>query len=128
MDTKEKELSEYLENLGVDSIQDAESYAELYRQKQNTLEQAQKSLKSELEGQNLSELKEQLAEYGDLSNIRSEKEITDDLVEAKTERNDLSKEAGEAQTKLDEWKEKYGSSDEVLLAVWQINIYEPLKN
>lgn len=115
LEMKEAELSEHLENLGVDSIQDAESFAELYRQKQNTFKQGQKSYKDELGDQDISELKEKLAEYGDLSQVRAEKEITDDLIEAKTERNDLNKEAEEAKHKLEEWKDKYESYDDLVL-------------
>lgn len=117
LESKKKELTGYLEELDVDSLQGAESYAELYRQKQNALEQAQKSYENELGDRSLEELKEELASYGDLSEVRSSDEITEDMVEARTVLNQLKQEAEEAENQLKEWKQKYDSYDEVSIAL-----------
>jgi exonuclease SbcC len=115
LDTKERELDDCLEKLEVESLQDAESQAELYRQKQNDLTQVKEQYENELGDKDLRKLKTQLEDYGNVSEVRPTEQITDDLVNARTELNQLKQEAKEAKTKLTEWKEKYGSSDDVLL-------------
>jgi exonuclease SbcC len=120
LDTKEQELADYLEKLEVEFLQDAESQAELYRQKQDDLTQAKKRYETELGDKDLKELKEELKKYGNVSEVRSTEEITNDLVNARTELNQLNQEAKEAKTKLAEWKEKYNSLDDVLLELADI--------
>jgi exonuclease SbcC len=65
-------------------------------------------------------LKTQLEDYGNVSEVRSTEEITNDLVNARTELNQLNQEAKESKAKLTEWKEKYNSSDDVLLELADI--------
>lgn len=115
LEVTKNELTDSLKELEVESIQDAESSAELYRQKQNNAEQAQKAYKNELGEENLEELKEQLKAYGDISEVRATDEINEDIVEVRTAINQLEQEAKEAKGKIEEWTEKYGSSDEVIL-------------
>ena len=115
LQAKKEELSSYLEDLEVESVQEAESYAQLYQKKGNDLEQAKKAYKNELGDQKVEELRTELEKYGDLSNVRSSEEITEDKVETRTALNQLKKEAEEAESKIEEWMEKYGSSDDVIL-------------
>ncbi len=115
LQTKKEELSSCLENLEVESAQEAESYAQLYQNKENDLEQAKKAYKNELGDQKLEDLKEELVAFGDLSDVRGSEEITDDIVETKTTLNQLNQEAEKAKNKIEEWTEKYGTSDEVIL-------------
>lgn len=111
---KKEELNSVLEKLEVETVQDAESFATLYQQKQQKLQQAEKLYKSELGEDNISDIKESLRELGDLKQIRSSEEITNELVDARTELQSLSKEAEEAQEKLDGWQESYSSVEAVL--------------
>lgn len=112
---KREELAGYLEDVEAESVQEAESYAELFRKKKNDLAQAEKTYKNELSEQRPDDLKKELEAYGDLSGVRSSKEITDDIVDTKTALNQLNKEAEEAESKIKEWTGRYGSSDEVIL-------------
>ncbi|WP_138431920.1 AAA family ATPase [Fodinibius saliphilus] len=115
LQAKKEEISGYLDDLEVGSVQEAESYAGLYQKKENDLAQAKKAYKKELGDHELEDLKEELEAYGDLSKVRSSEEITEDIVETKTTLNQLKKEAEEAETKIEEWTEKYGSSDDLIL-------------
>ncbi|MDZ7721069.1 MAG: AAA family ATPase [Balneolaceae bacterium] len=112
---KKEELNTVLQKFEVESVQDAESFASLYQQKQQKLQQAEKLYKSELGEDNISDLKESLKEFGDLKQIRSSEDITDDLVDARTELQSLTKEADEAGEKLEKWKETYESVEDVIL-------------
>ncbi|SHG31733.1 DNA repair exonuclease SbcCD ATPase subunit [Fodinibius roseus] len=112
---KKEELSNYLTGLETESVQEAESCAGLYQKKENDLEQAKKAYKNELGDQKLEDLKNELEAFGDLSGMRSSEEITEDIVETRTALNQLQKEAEEAESKIKEWTEKYGSSDDVIL-------------
>ena len=104
-----------LTKLDVDSVQSAESFAELYRQKKSDLESAEKLYNSELDGKSEDALKKELEELGDFDKVRSLEEISDDLVNAQTEMNSLSREADEAGEKLEKWKETYESVEDVIL-------------
>ncbi|MCC5915668.1 MAG: hypothetical protein JJU46_14935 [Balneolaceae bacterium] len=112
---KEQDLQRLLKELDVDSVQSAESMAELYRQKLQDKDNAEKLYRSELDGKSEDALKSELKELGDLDKVRSLDEISDDLVEKQTELNGLSKEADEAEEKLEKWKETYKSVDDVIL-------------
>jgi len=115
LSSKEKELKVLLEKLDVDSVQSAESFSELYRQKNADLESAEKLYNSELDGKSEDAFKKELEELGDLDKVRSLDEISEDLVDAQTELNGLSKEANEAGEKLEKWKENYESVEDVIL-------------
>ncbi|MDZ7692359.1 MAG: hypothetical protein U5K69_14690 [Balneolaceae bacterium] len=115
LQTKKEALSSFLEDLEADSAQEAESFAQLYQKKENDWEQAEKAYKNELGDQELEGLKGKLKAYGDLSEVRSSEEITEDIVETRTALNQLKKEAEEAESKIKEWTEKYGSSDDLIL-------------
>lgn len=113
---QEKEFTSELKKLEVESVQEAESFATLYQQKQLNVTQAEKLLNSELgDHQSLEELQKELKSYGDLSKVRSFEEINEDLVVAKTELNRISEQAEEAENQLKEWKKTYTSVDDVLL-------------
>ena len=73
---KKEELNRALQKLEVESVQDAESFATLYQQKQQKLLQAEKLYKSELGEDSINDLKESLKEFGDLKQIRSSEDIT----------------------------------------------------
>ncbi|MDZ7758090.1 hypothetical protein [Rhodohalobacter sp.] len=115
LSSKEKELQKLLKKLDVDSVQSAESFAEIYRQKKSDLESAEKLYNSELDGKSEDALKKELEELGDLDKVRSLDEISDDLVDAQTDLNSLSREADEAGEKLEKWKETYESVEDVIL-------------
>ena len=118
---KKKELTTHFEKLEVESIQDAESYAQLYQNKENDWKQAKQAYKNELGGKSLEELHEELEDYGDFSVVRDYEKITEDIVETKTELNRLKKEAEDAEHKIEEWTEKYGSSKDVILKVGELS-------
>ncbi len=113
--TIKSELSDYLENLEVETIQDADSFGQLLQKKRNDLDQAQKAYQNELDEQDLEELKEQLDAFGDLSEVRSTEDISDDIGETKAAIKQIEREDQEAKSKIEEWTEKYGSSDKVIL-------------
>lgn len=121
LQVKKDELSRYLADLEVASVQEAASYAGLYQKKENDWEQAKKAYKNELGEQKLQDLEAELDRYGDLSGVRSAEEITEDIVETRTTLNQLNKEAEEAQSKIEEWIDRYGSSDDVILELAEIS-------
>ncbi len=110
---KKEELNTAFQKLEVESVQGAESFATLYQQKQQKLQLAEKSYKSELGEDSINDLKESLNVLGDLKQIRSSEDITNELVDARTELQSLTNEAEEDQGKLDEWKQKYPSVEAV---------------
>jgi exonuclease SbcC len=112
---KKEELYAALQKLEVESVQDAESFATLYQQIQQKLQQAEKLYKSELGEDGIRDLKESLKEFGDLKQISSSEDITNDLVDARTDLQSLTKEANEAGEKLEKWKEDYESVEDVIL-------------
>jgi len=112
---KERELADELNELNVDSLQSAESVLELYNQKKQDLANASQLLKAELEGTTEEALKQEYAELGDLDKVRELAEISDEMVDIWTDLNDLSAKADEAREKLDVWKERYESSENLLL-------------
>lgn len=112
---KEQELKKQFEKLNVDSIQSAESAAELYRQKNQQLTQAENLYINELGDHDVDALKNELEELGDLDQVRSANEISDDLVNARTEFESLKKDAGAAQEQVAEWKKDYETVEDVIL-------------
>lgn len=112
---KEKELNDNYEKLEVDSLQSAESLAELYRQKKQQLAHAESVYKSELGDEDVQTLKEELDELGDLDQVRSLNEISDDLVEARTVFESLKKDADAAQDQIAEWQKEYDSVEDVIM-------------
>src|SRR5699024_6120192 len=117
LEKEKKKFNNRLGELETDSMQDAESYAELYRQKKNDLEQAKINYENELDDRGLEVLKEKLAKYGDLSEVRDSDEITEELVEAKAALNNLKQRADEAEEQLKEWINKYNSYNEISIAL-----------
>ncbi len=112
---KELDLKNQFKKLGVDSLQSAESFAELYRQKQQQLSQAESLYKSELGDDDVGELTKELKELGDLEQVRSVDEISDDLVDARTAFESLKKDAKAAEGQIAEWQKEYESVDDVIM-------------
>lgn len=112
---KEKELNNKYEKLKVDSLQSAESLAELYRQKKQQLTQAESVYKSELGDEDVETIKQELEELGDLDQVRSVNEISDDLVDARTAFESLKKDADAAQDQISEWQKEYDSVEDVIM-------------
>jgi len=112
---KDEELERELKKLTIKNVQEAESFAALYRQKKQTLHQAQSIYESELGDQKIEELKKELESYGNPDNVRAISEINEDLISARTELNRLSEQASDAEKQLNEWKKQYESVDDVLL-------------
>lgn len=112
---KEKELNNKYEKLEVDSLQSAESLAELYRQKKQQLTQAESVYKSELGDEDVETLKQELEELGDLDQVRSVNEISDDIVDARTAFESLKKDADAAQDQITEWQKEYDSVEDVIM-------------
>lgn len=112
---KEQDLKKQFEKLEVDSIQSAESLAGLYSQKQQDLNQAESMYKSEQGDEDVEALKEELKELGDLDQVRSVSEISDDLVDVRTAFESLKKDADAAQDQITEWQKEYGSVEDVIM-------------
>jgi len=110
---KEQNLKNQFEKLEVDSLQSAESLAELYRQKQQQLSRAESMYENELGNDDPEVLKKELDELGDLEQVRTVNEISDELVDARTAFESLKKDANEAEEQLAEWRKEYDSVDEV---------------
>ncbi|REL37901.1 hypothetical protein DYD21_08970 [Rhodohalobacter sp. SW132] len=112
---KEQELKNQLEKLNVDSLQSAESVAELYRQNQQELSKVESLYQSELGDDDIEKLKTELEELGDLDQVRSVSEISDDLVDARTAFEGLKKDAEAAQDQIAEWQKEYDSVEDVIM-------------
>ncbi len=115
LSSKKKDLQEKLKALDVDSAQSAESLAELYSQKLQNKNNEEKLYNSELDGKSEEDLKKELEELGDVDEVRSLEEVSEEIVKEKTELNSLSREADEAKEKLDKWKESFESVDDVIM-------------
>ncbi|MEX2409783.1 MAG: AAA family ATPase [Candidatus Paceibacterota bacterium] len=115
VEKKEGEFKKLLMKLDVDSLQSAESFAELYKQKMQEVKNAENLYNSELSEDKLEDLKTDLKNYGDLEGVRSIEEINKELIDTKTKLNGLNEQAREAEKKLKEWKEKYDDLDSVLV-------------
>ncbi len=112
---KEKELKNQFEKLGVDSLQSAESLAELFRQKKQEMNKAESLYENELGDEDPEALKSELKELGDLDHVRSVSEISDDLVNARTAFEGLKKDAEAAQDQIAEWQKDYESVEDVIM-------------
>ena len=110
---KEQNLKDQFDQLEVDSLQSAESLAELYRQKQQQLSRAESMYENELGSDDPEVLKKELDELGDLEQVRTLNEISDELVDARTAFESLKKDANEAEEQLAEWRKEYDSVEEV---------------
>lgn len=111
---KQSELKEALKELDAESLQDAESYAGLYQKKLQDVQQAEKIYVTELGEDDFGALKQELEELGEFKQIRSTEDITNALIEAKTELGKLTDQADAAEIKLKVWKEKYESVEAVI--------------
>lgn len=113
-DEKQKVFNEQLGKTGSSSLQEAETAAQLYRDKQARKEQAGQRYQDELGEDDLLTLKKQLDEAGSENGVRESSEIYEELAGAKSHRDALDREKGEKEKQLDTWKEKFESHDKVI--------------
>lgn len=112
---KEEQLQSQLDKLKVDSLQSAESLAELYRQKQQELSNAKSLYESELDNNDIESLKSELQELGNLEDVRAFDVINQDLVDAQTDLRSLTKDAEAAEEQLAKWRKEFETVDDVIM-------------
>ena len=119
---RKEEFASKLQELQVDSLQDAVSDAALYEDAQNRYQNAKQQYENELGDDRVSDLQDSLEAMGDLSEVRPINPILEDLVNCRTDLQGLEKEAGEARAQLEAWKEEYGTHNDVVDALSETNI------
>src|SRR5690625_6596258 len=98
--------------LDIETLQDAESQYEHYRDNQQKFYAVKKEYQTVLAGDELEALERELEEIGNPDQVRTLQDIDSDLVEARTALRTVGKDAAEAENQLKKWKAEYGSSDE----------------
>lgn len=130
---KETELQQKLEKLKVSSVNEAADKAREYRDAENKLHTAKDNYETELGEDTINELRKQLESFGDVAEVRSQDEISDDIVNVRTELNKLESEIKDAKDQIARWTEQYGTNDKVILELSKVsgeseNIGKELKN
>lgn len=113
LDREKESFGKLLQIIPVENLREAESLAKKYDDKQVEMKQAQKLYSEELGNDDHEELKKRLEETSSDKQIREHSEISNDLVNAKTNKSDIEKEKKDKNEKLLKWKEKYGEHDKV---------------
>src|SRR5690625_4267654 len=111
----ESDLRKRFKELDIETLQDAESQYEHYRDNQQKFYAVKKEYQTVLAGDELEALERELEEIGNPDQVRTLQDIDSDLVEARTALRTVGKDAAEAENQLKKWKAEYGSSDEVLM-------------
>jgi len=113
---KKDKLNDKLVELEVDSLEDAISQHELYKNYQQKVTQAEGRYQDELGDDTYEELKQRLEEAGNMDSVRDLGEITEERDGVQDQRSDLRSELKNKQEQLDEWKEEFeGEIDNVFL-------------
>ena len=115
---KKDKLTDKLDKLDVDSMEDAASQHELYKNYQQKVAQAESRYQDELGGDTYEQLVQKLEEAGDMEAVRELGEITEERDEVQDQRNDLRNELKNMQEKLNEWKEEFDGKIENVIDKW----------
>jgi DNA repair protein SbcC/Rad50 len=118
---KDTELKTKLAKMKVTSVSSAEEKAEEYRNADNQLDTAVKYYESELGDDTIDELSQQMGSFGDISEVRSQNEISDDIVNVRTELNELESKIKDAKNQVAEWIKEYENNDNVILKLSEIS-------
>ena len=112
---KETELKNKLEELKVSNVKEADEKAGEYKIAENKLHTAEENYNAELADDAIDELKQQLNSFGDITEVRTQDEISDDIVSVKTDLNKLESGIKDAKDKIAEWTEEYENNENVIL-------------
>jgi DNA repair protein SbcC/Rad50 len=118
---KETELKTKLEKLKVTGVSSAEEKAEEYRNTENKLNTAVDNYESELGYDTIDELNQQLESFGDISEVRSQDEISDEIVNVRTEVNELDSKIKDAKDQVAEWTKEYENNNTVILKLSEVS-------
>ncbi len=118
---KETELKKKLEELKVTSVSSAEEKAGECRDAENKVNTAEDNYDTELGDDTIDELSQQLESFGDISEVRSQNEIADDIVNVRTELNEHESKIKDAKVQVSEWIEEYENNENVILKLSEVS-------
>lgn len=111
---KTKEIEDEFKRLGVDTFEKAHSTNMEYERLRREVEYAKHSFIEELEEERYEELEEKYKQLGKEKQVRSLEKISVEQVRLELEFEDLQKKKKEGLEQIKDWKEKYGSHDEMI--------------
>src|SRR5690625_7781951 len=100
----ESDLRKRFKELDIETLQDAESQYEHYRDNQQKCYAVKKEYQTVLAGDELEALERELEEIGNPDQVRTLQDIDSELVEARTAVRTVGKDAAEAEKQLTNWK------------------------
>lgn len=130
---KTKEVEDEFKRLGVDTFEKAQSINREYERLKNEVEYAKRSFIEELGEERYEELEEKYKQLGKEKQVRPLEKISVDQVRLELELEDLQKKKKEGVGQIKDWKEKYGSHDEMISMLggkqhWQDELKKKLEN
>jgi len=111
---KTKEVEDEFKRLGVDTFEKAQSINREYERLKNEVEYAKRSFIEELGEERYEELEEKYKQLGKEKQVRPLEKISVDQVRLELELEDLQKKKKEGVGQIKDWKEKYGSHNEMI--------------
>jgi DNA repair protein SbcC/Rad50 len=107
--------------LKVNTVMEAEEKAGEYRDAENKVNMAEGNYELELSDDTIDELKRQLVSFGDISEVRSQDEISDDIVNVRIELNKLESGIKDAKDQIAGWTEEYENNENVILKLSEVS-------
>jgi exonuclease SbcC len=111
---KVKEVEDEFRRRGVDTFEKAQSINREYERLKNEVEYAKRSFIEELGEERYEELEEKYKQLGKEKQVRPLEKISVEQVRLELELEDLQKKKKEGLEQIKDWKEKYGSHDEMI--------------
>lgn len=124
----EAQMKRHFEDLQIDTLQDAESLAEIYRQKYQQFESAKQLYTLEAGGKGLDNLRAELQELGIPEHVRAIDDIQNDLVDIQSAQKSCERDIRDAAEQIKSWRKEYESvkkiAREIGKVVYQAGIVE----
>jgi len=111
---KTKEVEDEFKRLGIDTFEKAQSTNMEYERLRGEVEYAKRSFIEELGEERYEELEEKYKQLGEEKQVRPLDKISVEQVRLELELEDLQKKKKEGLEQIKDWKEKYGSHDEMI--------------
>ena len=111
---KTKEVEDEFKRLGVDTFEKAQSVNTEYERLRGEVKYAKRNFTEKLGEERYEELEEKYKQLGEEKQVRPLDKISVEQVRLELELEDLQKKKKEGLEQIKDWKEKYGSHDEMI--------------
>ncbi len=110
-----KKFTDELKRIGADNLEEAQSINVEYEKYKTAARFAEQSFKEELGNDNYEEIKRKAENFKEKKQIRSLEEISTELANVVRDRQDIEAKKGEITKKVERWKTKYGTKNDLLI-------------